>query len=146
MTREPGFAGAPLRIPPATLAAMRQAAIEAAHHAYAPYSRFAVGAAVLCADGSILGASNVENASFGLSICAERNAIFRAVNQGLRRIDALLVYTPTGSATPPCGACRQVLFEFGPDATVICSSDVGETDRSYRLVELLPDAFGPQHL
>jgi cytidine deaminase len=125
---------------------MKQAAVTAARDAYAPYSRFAVGAAVLCADGSIFAASNVENASFGLSICAERNAIFRAVNQGARRIDALLVYTSTGSATPPCGACRQVLAEFGPDALVVCSSDTGASERSYRLAELLPDAFGPHHL
>lgn len=146
MTRVPGVKGAPPRIAPAALAAMKQAAIAAAQHAYAPYSRFAVGAAVLCADGSIFSGSNVENASYGLSICAERNAIFRAVNEGQRRIDALLVYTPTGSATPPCGACRQALSEFGPEATVVCSSDAGATDRSYRLVELLPDAFGPHHL
>ncbi|MEP6996566.1 MAG: cytidine deaminase [Betaproteobacteria bacterium] len=125
---------------------MKQGAIAAAQRAYAPYSRFAVGAAVLCADGSIHTAANVENASFGLSICAERNAIFRAVADGARRIDALLVYTPTGGPTPPCGACRQVLSEFGADALVVCCSDGEGGERRYRLVELLPDAFGPGHL
>ncbi len=146
MTGEQDRASAPRQIAAATLSAMRQAAIEAAQHAYAPYSRFAVGAAVLCADGSIHAGANVENASFGLSICAERNAIFRAVADGERKIDALLVYTPTGSATPPCGACRQVLSEFGSDALVVCCSDDGAPDTRYRLAELLPDAFGPHHL
>ncbi len=139
-------AAVPRQIPPTTLAAMKQGAIEAAHRAYAPYSRFAVGAAVLSADGRIYTGANVENASFGLSICAERNAIFRAVAEGARRIDAVVVYTPTGSATPPCGACRQVLCEFGADAMVVCCSDDGASDRHYRLAELLPDAFGPRHL
>jgi cytidine deaminase len=133
-------------IPPTTLAAMKQGAIEAAHHAYAPYSRFAVGAAVLSDDGRIHTGANVENASFGLSICAERNAIFRAVADGARRIDAVVVYTPTREATPPCGACRQVLSEFGADALIVCCSDDSTGDRRYHLAELLPEAFGPAHL
>ena len=133
-------------IAPATLAAMKQSAAEAARHAYAPYSRFAVGAAVLSADGRIHTGANVENASFGLSICAERNAIFRAVADGARRIDAIVVYTPTAGATPPCGACRQVLAEFGADALVVCCSDDAAAERHYRLAELLPEAFGPQHI
>jgi len=146
VTGEQDRAAEPRQIAPATLSAMRQAAIEAAQHAYAPYSRFAVGAAVLSADGRIHAGANVENASFGLSVCAERNAIFRAVADGARRIDALLVYTPTGSATPPCGACRQVLSEFGRDALVVCCSDDDGSDRRYHLAELLPDAFGPDNL
>jgi cytidine deaminase len=135
----------PPDIPPAVLAAMKQGAVEAARRAYAPYSRFAVGAAVLSADGRIHTGANVENASFGLSICAERNAIFRAVADGARTIDAIVVYTPTADATPPCGACRQVLAEFGADALIVCCSD-GAADRRYRVAELLPQAFGPQHL
>ena len=138
-------AAVPREIPPAALAAMKQGAIEAARRAYAPYSRFAVGAAVLAADGRIHTGANVENASFGLSICAERNAIFRAVADGARTIDAIVVYTPTADATPPCGACRQVLAEFGADALIVCCSDAA-ADRHYRLAELLPQAFGPQHL
>lgn len=125
---------------------MKQGAIDAARRAYAPYSRFVVGAAVLDADGRMHTGANVENASFGLSICAERNAIFRAVAEGARAIDALLVYTPTGGPTPPCGACRQVLAEFGADALVVCCSDDDTGQRQYRLGELLPDAFGPGHL
>jgi cytidine deaminase len=136
---------APADIPPAVLAAMKQAAVEAARRAYAPYSRFAVGAAVLSADGRIHTGANVENASFGLSICAERNAIFRAVADGARTIGAIVVYTPTADPTPPCGACRQVLAEFGADALIVCCSH-GVADRRYRLAELLPHAFGPRHL
>ena len=135
----------PADIPPAVLAAMKQGAVEAARRAYAPYSRFAVGAAVLSADGRIHTGANVENASFGLSMCAERNAIFRAVADGARTIEAVVVYTPTSDATPPCGACRQVLAEFGADAVIVCCSDAA-ADRCYRLAELLPQAFGPQHL
>ncbi|HEV7413120.1 MAG TPA: cytidine deaminase [Casimicrobiaceae bacterium] len=138
-------AAVPSEIPPAMLAAMKQGAVEAAHRAYAPYSRFAVGAAVLSDDGRIHTGANVENASFGLSICAERNAIFRAVADGARRIEAMVVYTPTADATPPCGACRQVLAEFGADALIVCCSD-GAADRRYPLAELLPEAFGPDHL
>lgn len=129
----------------ATISAMKRGAIEAAQRAYAPYSRFAVGAAALCPDGRIYTGANVENASFGLSVCAERNAIFRAIADGARQIDAVVVYTQTGGATPPCGACRQVLSEFGADAVIVCCSD-GADDRHYRLGELLPDAFGPSHL
>jgi cytidine deaminase len=138
-------AAVPPDIPPAVLAAMKQGAVEAARRAYAPYSRFAVGAAVLSADGRIHTGTNVENASFGLSICAERNAIFRAVAEGARTIEAVVVYTPTTDATPPCGACRQVLAEFGANALIVCCSDTA-ADRRYRLAELLPQAFGPQHL
>jgi cytidine deaminase len=125
---------------------MKQGAIEAARRAYAPYSRFAVGAAALDADGRIHTGANVENASFGLSICAERNAIFRAVADGARRIDAVLVYTPTERPTPPCGACRQVLAEFGAEALVVCCGDDGAADRHFRADELLPDAFGPDRI
>ena len=145
MAGRPKPTAAPPDIPPAVLAAMKQAAIEAARRAYAPYSRFAVGAAVLSADGRIHAGANVENASFGLSICAERNAIFRAVADGARTIGAIVVYTSTADPTPPCGACRQVLAEFGADALIVCCSD-GVADRRYRLAELLPHAFGPQHL
>ena len=135
----------PREIPPAMLTAMKQGAVEAARRAYAPYSRFVVGAAVLSEGGRIHTGANVENASFGLSICAERNAILRAVADGARRIEAMVVYTPTADATPPCGACRQVLAEFGADSLIVCCSDKS-ADRRYHLAELLPEAFGPQHL
>lgn len=118
----------------------------AAQHAYAPYSKFAVGAAVLTAQGEIYAGANVENASYGLSMCAERNAIFHAVAQGSTAITALAVYTPTRTTTTPCGACRQVLAEFGADIVVLCCCDAAGGERRYRLADLLPDAFGPHQL
>jgi cytidine deaminase len=119
---------------------------EASLRAYAPYSNFPVGAAVLTPDGKIFAGANVENASYGLSICAERNAIFHAVAQGAKAICAVAVYTPTRTTTPPCGACRQVMAEFGTDVLVICCSDAANAGQRYRLAELLPMAFGPGHL
>jgi cytidine deaminase len=114
---------------------------EASRHAWAPYSKFAVGAAVLTDDGAIYSGANVENASYGLSMCAERNAIFQAVAQGARRIVALAVYTSTTQATLPCGACLQVAREFATDALVICCTDDAKAERRFRLADLLPHAF-----
>ncbi len=128
------------------LAELKQRARAAAQHAYAPYSGFRVGAAVLAASGEIHAGANVENASFGLAICAERNAVFQAVARGVRRIDAVAIYTPTRHATTPCGACRQVLHEFGPEALVVCCTDDTAAERRYALGELLPGAFGPTDL
>jgi cytidine deaminase len=116
------------------------AAREARHHAYAPYSGYAVGAAVHCEDGRIFAGANVENASYGLTICAERMALFRAVNEGARRIDAMAVVTRDGGT--PCGACRQVLAEFADgDAVVWCASEENSVVEEYRLADLLPFAF-----
>jgi cytidine deaminase len=133
-------------IPDIVLDELKRRAREAAKHAYAPYSGFAVGAAVLTDGGEIHSGANVENASFGLSNCAERNAIFQAVAQGARKLEALAVYTPTATATTPCGACRQVLSEFGADAIVICCTDDESRERRYALAELLPAAFGKASL
>lgn len=120
--------------------ALASAAKAACRRAYCPYSGFAVGAAVLTGNGVIAPGCNVENASSGLAVCAERNAIFRAVADGARTIDALVVYTPTPEPTAPCGACRQVLAEFGPAAIVRCVCD-GERVLECRLPDLLPHAF-----
>ena len=117
------------------------AARAARAHAYAPYSRYAVGAAVRGANGRIYTGANVENASYGLSICAERSAIFRAITEGERRIEALCLYTPSPIPSTPCGACRQVIHEFGADALIICCIDDEAAERRYALSELLPDAF-----
>jgi cytidine deaminase len=125
---------------------LKRRAREAAQHAYAPYSGFAVGAAVLTDDGEIHSSANVENASFGLSNCAERNAIFEAVAHGARKLEALAVYTPTAAATMPCGACRQVMAEFGADAIIICCTDNDSRERRFALADLLPAAFGPASL
>ena len=135
-----------MAISEAVLDTLKRRAREAAAHAYAPYSGFAVGAAVLTDGGEIHSSTNVENASFGLSNCAERNAIFQAVAHGARKLAALAVYTPTPDATMPCGACRQVLAEFGADAIVVCCTDDGARERRFALVELLPAAFGPASL
>jgi cytidine deaminase len=125
---------------------LKRRARAAAAHAYAPYSGFAVGAAVLTEGGDIHSSANVENASFGLSNCAERNAIFEAVAHGARKLEALAVYTSTAAATTPCGACRQVLAEFGAEAIIICCTDDDARERRFGLGELLPVAFGPASL
>jgi cytidine deaminase len=124
---------------------LERLARRAAKTSYSPYSKFAVGAAVLAGSGKIYTCCNVENASYGLCNCAERTAIFSAAAAGERKIKCVVVYTPTTSATPPCGACRQVINEFGPQARVvsICDSD----DRIETTLDaLLPAAFGPGNL
>lgn len=126
---------------------LADAARRGAAHAYCPYSHFRVGAAVLTDDGGISWGGNVENASYGLTICAERNAVFQAVAQsaGPTVIRAVVIYTPTPEPTAPCGACRQVINEFGPDAEVRSICD-GPRELRFRLSELLPAAFGPGSL
>ncbi len=94
-------------------------------HAYAPYSRFRVGAALLTADGRVIHGCNVENASFGLSICAERNAMWKALSEGARAFTAIAVTAEPGHGASPCGACRQVLHEFAPDLKVYWSNGRG---------------------
>ncbi len=120
-----------------------ETAERARDRAYAPYSRFRVGAAVL-AGGEVFAGCNVENASYGLTVCAERVAVFSAVAAGQRRIDAVAVSTEAATPTAPCGACRQVLHEFGAAMTVIMSAGGGTLVR--RLSDLLPLAFGPDDL
>ncbi|MCS6949892.1 MAG: cytidine deaminase [bacterium] len=116
------------------------AAREARRRAYAPYSGYAVGAAVCDEDGRIFSGANVENASYGLTVCAERVALFRAVSEGARRIVAVAVVTRDGGT--PCGACRQVLAEFASeDALVWCASEENGQVEEYRVGELLPLAF-----
>jgi cytidine deaminase len=119
---------------------LKRSARQAATQAYAPYSGFRVGAAVLCGEGVYIGV-NVENASYGLSVCAERSAIFNAVAHGARRVDAICVYTPTSAPATPCGACLQVIVEFGPDALILCCTDGDATERRYALADLLAAPF-----
>lgn len=116
---------------------------QASSRAYAPYSMFRVGAALRTATGAVFCGCNVENASYGLTICAERNAIFQMVSGGETRFAEIVIFTPTPSPTAPCGACRQVLYEFGPDAVVVSVCDGPDQLRS-TVRELLPGAFGPQ--
>jgi cytidine deaminase len=123
------------------------AARSAAARAYCPYSHFPVGAAILTDRGAIYAGCNVENASYGLTICAERNAVFQAVcrGEGSLLIEAVVVFTPTLEPAAPCGACRQVINEFGPAAEIISMCDGPGVIRC-RLSELLPSAFGPGNL
>lgn len=117
---------------------------EAASRAYAPYSKFAVGAALLGASGRIYTGCNVENASYGLTICAERVAVFHAVSQGERQFLAMGLSVP--GAGSPCGACRQVLHEFAPDLKLFIGNERGETVGEVLVRDLLPGAFGPNDL
>ncbi|SDR65283.1 cytidine deaminase [Opitutus sp. GAS368] len=132
---------------PAQLRQLKAAAKTAAGRAYAPYSKFTVGAAILTSTDRIYSGCNVENASYGLTNCAERTAIFNAVAAGEKRLrlKCVVVYTPTDIPTAPCGACRQVINEFGPDARIlsVCRGK-GHIASSTR--ELLPGAFGPADL
>ncbi|MBL9207238.1 MAG: cytidine deaminase [Opitutaceae bacterium] len=118
---------------------------QASRRAYAPYSRFRVGAAVVAGSGKVYAGCNVENASYGLCNCAERTAIFSAIAAGESRVTRVVVYTPTPTPTTPCGACRQVIHEFGPEATVLCLCD-GPDHIETTLDALLPGAFGPAQL
>ena len=124
---------------------LRDEAKAAAGRSYCPYSRFRVGAAIASQTGAIFGGCNVENASYGLTTCAERNAVFQMVASGETAFDAIVIYTPTTTPTAPCGACRQVLNEFNPAAEVVCVCDGPDAIRS-TVRELLPAAFGPQNL
>ena len=118
-------------------------AMEAREKAHAPYSHFAVGAALLAKSGRVYTGCNVENASYGLSICAERAAVFKAVSEGEQDFEAIAIVTENG--VTPCGACRQVLMEFGEDIQVIVADETGGY-RVFGLQELLPEAFTPEHL
>jgi len=108
--------------------------------AYAPYSKFAVGAALLAADGRLFTGCNVENASYGLAMCAERVALFKAVSEGARAFVRLAIVADTEALISPCGACRQVLWEFAPDALIIAANLKGQV-RAWPLRELLPEPF-----
>lgn len=128
---------------PAVRAALVSAARLARRRAYAPYSRFPVGAAVLAASGEIVTACNVENASYGLSVCAERAAIHRAVAEGHRRLRAVAVASGASGALP-CGACRQVMQEFGICHVIVAGSR--GVPRLWRLADLLAYPFEPRLL
>ena len=129
----------------ATIERMTRAARECSERAYSPYSNFAVGAAALTTTGEVIAACNVENASYGLTICAERSAIFSMVATGHSELQGLVIYTPTERPTSPCGACRQVINEFGPDARIVCVCD-GTERIDMTLDKLFPEGFGPRNL
>src|SRR4051812_41214393 len=116
------------------------AAAIARENAFAPFSRFQVGAAIESESGTVFLGCNVESASYGLTMCAERVAIFKGVSEGHRRFKRVAVVTDTPTPTPPCGACRQVLWEFAPDAIVLLANLDGQV-RQFTVRELLPEAF-----
>lgn len=126
--------------------ALAEAARQACLNSYAPYSKFPVGAAVLTDNGRIVSGCNVENASLGLTCCAERIALFNAVSQGARHIVALAIFTPTATPTAPCGACRQVLQEFAAGRPLpILSLCDGPERLETTLAALLPTPFTVSH-
>ncbi len=121
------------------------AARAARRHARAPYSKFAVGAALLTAGGEVITGCNIENATYGLTICAERVAMFKALSEGHTTFTRIAIAADSIGPTPPCGACRQILWEFGGDLEVILANMHEETAR-HRLSELLPHPFDGRNL
>lgn len=121
------------------------AAAIARGRAYAPFSGFLVGAALETENGTMILGCNVESASYGLTMCAERTAIFKGVSEGYRSFTRIAVVTDAATPTPPCGACRQLLWEFAPDAEVILANMSGKAVR-YTVRELLPNAFDARQL
>ena len=113
---------------------------EAMQYAYAPYSHFQVGAALLAKDGQVFKGCNIENAAYGPSNCAERTAMFKAISEGVREFEKIAVVASSGDYASPCGVCRQVLFEFMPDGKVILDSDE-KGMVTYTVKELLPFGF-----
>lgn len=120
----------------------------AASNSYSPYSKFKVGSAILLSDGEIFSGCNIENASYGLTNCAERTAIYKAISEykDKPQIIAVAVYTPTSDLTFPCGPCRQVIYEFGQDANIVSVCDEPNKKSILKIKDLLPKAFGPESL
>ena len=123
---------------------LQRAAVDARARAYAPYSGFSVGAALRTRSGAVFVGCNVENASYGATICAERAALSAAIAAGERHFEALAIATGAEHPTPPCGICRQCLFEHAPDLSI--RSFTGSAQSHYALRALLPEAFGPDQL
>jgi cytidine deaminase len=128
-----------------TLTMLIERARGALERAYAPYSHFKVGAALLASDGSVTEGCNVENASYPASLCAERTAVATAVARGVREFSAIVIATEAAQPTPPCGICRQVLMEFAPQLVVV-SVTRGGAEARWTMSDLLPDAFTPTSL
>ena len=120
-------------------------ALDMRGRAYCPYSHFAVGAALECVDGSVYTGCNIENAAFSPSICAERTAVAKAVSDGKHEFTRIAVAGSSSEKCTPCGVCRQVLNEFSPEMTVLCSDSDGNFD-SVALRDLLPRSFGDSSL
>ena len=124
---------------------LKAAAVAMLDRAYIPYSRFPVGAALECGDGTVFTGCNIENAAYGATICAERTAIAKAVSEGHRDFVRIVIAGRSRDFCVPCGTCRQVLREFAPDMEVICLNGAGE-ELCLTLEDLLPHSFGPEYL
>ena len=122
-----------------------QAATKVRENSYAPFSEFKVGSALETDDGEIIVGSNVESASYGLTVCAERVAVWNAISHGKRKIVKIAVVTDTEKLTPPCGVCRQIIWEFGGDIPVIFANLQGQTE-TVQMRDLLPRAFDTKFL
>jgi cytidine deaminase len=125
--------------------ALLHAAIEAREHAHAPFSNFKVGAALEAEDGRIYTGCNIENATYGLTLCAERVAVFKAVSEGARKFKRIAVAADTGTLTPPCGACRQILWEFCGDAELMLVNLEGKSE-TMRMKDIFPRPFDASFL
>lgn len=119
---------------------IKQAAIDALAHAHAPYSKFKVGAALITVSGKIFTGCNIEVSSYGLTICAERVAIFKAISEGEKDFGSIAIAAETEAFCPPCGACRQVIADFSPKMEIILINKIGEI-KTTSIQELLPEAF-----
>ena len=122
-----------------------EAALDVLERAYSPYSKVRIGAALEAHDGRVFSGCNVENASYGLTLCAERVALFKAVSEGVREFKSIAIVTDRDKGWMPCGACRQTLYEFAPDLRILIQGRAGERIVT-RLGDLLPDAFDPNEL
>ena len=125
--------------------ALIAAALAARENAFAPYSKFRVGAAIEDSAGRIHTGCNVENATYGLTVCAERVAVFKAVSEGVRKFRRVAIAADTDSLTPPCGACRQILWEFCGDIEIVLVNPRGKTE-THRLKDLFPKPFDVSYL
>lgn len=123
-----------------------KAALKVRQNSYSPYSKYQVASAILTTDGQIYSGINVENASYGATMCAERSAIFTAVSQGHKKIKEVLVLTDESEPWPPCGLCRQVIAEFASDNTLIHLANLKGVKSTLKFSELFPQAFTPTHL
>jgi len=125
--------------------ALIAAATKGREHAHAKFSNFKVGAALRTPSGKVYTGCNIENATYGLTVCAERTAIFKAISEGERKFDAIAVVTDTDTLTPPCGACRQIIWEFCGDVPVILANLKGKTE-TFHMSQLFPKPFDSSNL
>ena len=122
-----------------------KAAERAKKHSYSPYSKFRVGAAVLTTTGKIIAGCNIENSSFGLTICAERTALFKAVSESEKKFKAMAIVSDAKTFLPPCGACRQVIKDLAGDIDIVLSNGTGKT-KIIKMADLLPLPFNDKYL